>query len=155
MRERHRVGLLDVFVILLILLGVIGLILRMQIRYDAKADFEERIVRMRATALHPLTASCLQSGEVLYGEDGEPYGVVERIEAVGARVQISEKGETVVGAWEETEWLDVTIWVRVTGRMGEDGFLRDGTRAVLCGERISLLGERTAISYRVVDCIVP
>lgn len=152
MREKQRVGILDVFMILLILLGVIGLILRVQIRHDTETLAEERLVAIRASALHPMTASALRPGEILYTEDGTRYGVIEEVELEGARIRLSERGETVVGSWDASEWVDVTLWVRVLGRMGDGYFLRDGTHAVLCGERILLYGERTAILYWIGNC---
>ena len=153
MTSKRSVGVLDVFIILLILLGVVGICLRMQaLRGEEEIDSFCR-VRMTVRDIPTDTADCISEGESLYTHDGLLYGMVETIEKTPARIAVYQDGERYEGVWEDMSRVDLTIWLTLTGREGENAFLRDGKYAVLLGENVLLYGEKTALQYLVCEVV--
>lgn len=152
MRERKSIGLLDVFVLILILLSVVGIVLRMQ----ALRIVEENDARYHALArvqmLHAETAECIEVGDLLYTADGTVYGRIEAVEVTPADVKLQSDGRIYLGAWDEKLYVDVKLEISVEGRISEGAFLRDGKHALLVGEDIQLRSDLVsfhAIVYQV------
>ena len=153
MNSKRSGGLLDVFIILLIVLGVIGICLRMQVLQGEETNGSFCRVRMTVRDIPKETADCLAEGESLYTNDGMLYGMVETLDATPARITVYQDGERYQGEWEDMSWVDLNLWLTLTGRDGENAFLRDGKYAVLVGETVLLYGERSALSYVVCEVI--
>ena len=141
--EKRTTGVMDLFFVLLLLLGLIGLGLRLVgAQGDGGTPTDTRTVVAGARSVSATAADCLSVGETLYTADGEAFGVVEAIELRAARVEMTSLGVTYTGEWEASERVDLTVSIRITGQMGEDAFLRAGVCATLIGDEVSLFGER-------------
>ncbi|MBQ9760083.1 MAG: DUF4330 family protein [Clostridia bacterium] len=151
MREKRRVGLLDAFIVTVILLSVVGIVLRMQALRVSEDDDSEALARATVYAIRAESAECLQEGEVLYLADGTAYGILESVEVVPARVRIAENGEIHVGEWTDGSRVDLTLTITLTGRMTDGGFLRTGGALVLMGERLVLHGRCFAAEARITE----
>ena len=147
MNSKRSGGLLDVFIILLIVLGVIGICLRMQALQGEEETDSFCRVRMTVRDIPKETADCIAEGESLYTHDGLLFGMVETVEANPARVRVYRDGVRYQGEWEDMSRVDLTLWLTLVGSGGEHAFLRDGKYAVLVGEEVLLYGERSALTY--------
>lgn len=151
MSSQKRGGLLDVFIILLIVLSVVGICLRMQALQSGGDNDSFCRVRAVVKNLPTETADCLTEGESLYTNDGSLYGMVESIETEPARITVYQGDKAYHGVWEDGSTVDLEIWMTLTGSVGEDVFLRDGKHAVLLGEQVLLYGERCALSFLICE----
>ena len=149
MRNKRRIGVLDVFVGMMIFLGAVGLILRARIlQSDLDAD-ETRSVVCLAQDLPAEVAECLIAGEVFYTADGTAWGILNAVEASPAKLSVMHEGEWFFGEDTTGERIDLTLTLTVSGVASEGGFLRDGKYAVLRGDRVQLYGERVSLSLLI------
>ena len=154
MRERRRGGLIDAFIAAVILLSAVGVLLRMQAMRVMEETDAEAMVQMTAEAIYAPSVACLTVGETLYCSDGSVFGVLEAVETSPARISMQDGDRILTGVWSDGSYLDVTLAVTVQGSVGERGFLREGTRELLLGERLTLFGERFStelVLTRIVD----
>lgn len=149
MRNRRRIGVLDVFMGMLLLLGAIGLILRARILQSEVEVNETCAVICLARGVPADMAECLHVGEILYTADGSVWGVLREVEARPAEISVLQNGEHVSGVDPTGERLDLTLTVAVSGATSESGFLRDGKYVVLRGEGVLLYSERCALSLQI------
>lgn len=153
MSSKKTGGILDVFIILLIVLGVVGICLRMQALQDEEAIDSFCRVRLTVRDIPKETADCISEGESLYTNDSLLYGMVESLETTPAHITLYQNGQRYQGVWEDMSRVDVTLWLSVMGRDGEHAFLRDGKYAILIGEKVILYGDRTELQFLVSEVV--
>ncbi len=149
MRE-HRGNLFDLLILLVIGFCILSGIGRFfETRTQANEREQTAIITVRIPETDALLTSCISVGESVYLASGELYGSVEDVTASPARAQVMSEDGFVVGAWEDGSLMDVEAEIRISGALGEIGFLRGGSAAVLVGQYLSLYTER-AYLYGVV-----
>ena len=154
MRKKGSFGLLDAFIVTVILLSVVGLILRIQVlRVDARED-ETCYVRMVAKCLPREIADCIGVGDVLYTADGGIYGEVEEIASSPAQVEWVSNGAHHTGEWEDGKRITLSLRVRVLGSAADGAFLRAGKYAILVGDTESLYSDLTSLEWLICEVVV-
>lgn len=152
MTKRARFGLLDAFILAVILLSAVGLIFRVQMLRAEPLDEAACAVRLEARGIPPEIAICLSRGELLYMADGSVFGTVEAVEKNPARVHILSNGSTYTG--EDETRIDLSVTLTVSGTASEGVFLRAGRHAVLVGDMVTLYGERICLDWLICDVSV-
>ena len=153
MTKKRRFGLLDAFILAVLLLSAVGLVLRAQMLHVQDTDEVAATVRLEARSIPPEIADCLSRGERLYTADGTVFGTVEAVERNPSRVQLVSGGATYTG--EDAERIDFAVTVTVLGSASEGVLLRNGRYAVLVGETVTLYGERIELSWLICGTSVP
>ncbi len=151
MREKRRIGVLDVFIVMLILFGAVGIFLRVRILEIGTAPNAECEVYGRVLNMPSELADCIAVGEILYTADGTPYGTLSEVAVSPAEVRLIENGALITGYDEAGSRIDLQLTVTVMGAESEKGFLRDGRYPVLRGEALALYGERAVFSFVIYD----
>ena len=151
MRKKRSFGLLDAFIVTVILLSAVGLVLRIQLlRIDVRED-ETCTVRLLADNVPQEIAACLRAGDVLYTADGEIYGTVEGIESAPARVEWFSNGVLHTGEWEAGKRVAITLHVSVFGTVSDGVFLRGGKHAVLSGDTVALYSDLASLEWLICE----
>ena len=154
MRKKGSFGLLDAFIVTVILLSAVGLILRIQVlRLDVREDVSCE-VRMVAKSLPREIADCIGVGDVLYTADGGVYGEVEEIVISPARVEWVSNGVSHTGEWEAGERINLSVRVRVSGSIADGVFLREGKYAILVGDAETLYSDLTSLEWLICQAEV-
>ncbi len=154
MERRDRKGnLFDVFLVLLLILGIVGLILRgyRSNRSVPNEELEIYTVIMQMTCVpYPVTDS-LSDGALIYTAEGEVFGILESHSVTPAKIEILQNGEVYRGIWEGESMCDVRLEIEIEGTRGERGLLRRGRYAVLCGQELILYSDTVRIQATVFD----
>ena len=149
MREKKQIGLLDLFAVILIVLGIAGLGLRIVASRGGDTEEDARTVVASVYAIPTSVADCIAVGEWLYTEDGTAYGYVEAKETAPARIDLTDAGVTYTGEWDGDARVDLTLSIRITGRVGDGVFLRGGRYAILVGDRATLHAQRLCATFLI------
>ncbi len=146
-------NLLDLFFILAVLLGGVGVIMRgVSEREKIASDtLESYTVLLEAKSVPYEVSDCIFDEASLYTLQGEYFGTLEEHQITPAKVSIRKDGQDHSGYWQEDTFCDVRLSVRVEGLLSDHGFLRGGQYAILCGQEMTLYSDHAQISCVVLD----
>lgn len=152
MREKHG-NLLDILILLLVgfcIFSIVGRFVQMRTGVQAEERAATVLLRIKGTeAQLPLS---VEEGEDVFLASGERFGNVKSLTAVPARVTVESEGAVIEGRWEDGSLWDVEVELSIAGTIGENGFLRGGSTAVLAGQSLSLYTRR-AYFYGEVSAV--
>lgn len=148
---RKRIGILDFFLIFLLLLSALGIFLRRQAIQKSGLATEQQHFLMQATVygVTPEFLDCIDKGETVYFASGEAYGTVTDMQILPAQTDLLEDGVCYSGEWELSERCNVWFEISFYGTAGRDCPLWHGTRAVLVGQKMELYSERALLNITV------
>ena len=146
-------NLLDLFFVLALLLGGVGVILRgLSEREKVAMDaLEIYTVLLEVKAIPYEVSDCVFDEAPLYTPQGEHFGVLEEHQITPAKVSLRKDGQEHSGYWQEDTLCDVRLSVRVKGLPSDHGFLRGGQYAILCGQEMTLYSDYVQITCTVLD----
>lgn len=142
MKNGKKSGLLDVFIVLMIVFGAVGVLLRMQMLRVTDSDEEEALITLTVEHFHTRGLDCVELGETLYTAGGEVYGEIAELSYTPETTSLLSDGVLHTGTPEDTTRVRLSVRVSLTGRAADGVFLREGKYAVMVGERVTLYGER-------------
>lgn len=142
MKNGKKGGLLDVFTVLILVFGAVGILLRMQMLRVAVTDEETAQITLTVENFHTRGLDCVELGEMLYTAGGEAFGEVVEISYTPEETSLISDGVLYTGAPEDATRVRLSVRVSLLGRVTDGVFLREGKYAVMAGERLTLYGER-------------
>ena len=152
--KKRQWGLIDGFLIIVLCLGALGLLLRIQLRSPTEEmDAQSCTVLLSVRACPSTIRDCIAADEVLYCEDGSTFGRVTDTFVAASRVVLYENGREYVGEWDTDRYCDLTLSVEVGGSYDGEVFLRQGRYAVLVGSDVMLDGSRTHMKWHIKEVL--
>lgn len=150
MNDAKRFRAVDLFLILLALFAVVGVFRRAGAFHANASDAQkEYLVSATWSGVDVRTVSCLQNGEWLYTNVGEPFGQITEIEVAPHEISVWDGGKRFSETFPSGTQTDVFLTVAVKGNYHEDVFLRENGRSLLSGESYRLYSERTSMLLTV------
>ena len=150
MKEKHG-NFVDIFLLVLIGFSVFSVVGRFAQAQSATGPEEMTAsVILRIEGVDTYLPSSVTEGESAFLASGERFGRITSIFASSARVRVESDGELIEGVWEDGSLWDVEVELSITGEIGENGFLRNGSSAILVGQHLSLYSERAYLYGEVI-----
>ena len=150
--KHRRLGMIDAFLIVVLLLSGVGIALRIHARGDGAVVGDVRGGVMVVARQAPAScADCIEIGETLYTADGNAFGRVIDVIRAPSRIYLYEDGKECVGEWDEQKYCDLTLLLEVEGTYDGAVFLQAGRYPVIMGKTVSLHGERVSLPWLVKE----
>lgn len=151
MKRENGTRVADWFLTVILLLSIGGIVLRSwDLRQRVDTEREIFSVTGRCESMDARSADCVREGDWLYTVSGERFGRIERITRSTAVVRLESNGVTYEGEIPESERVELTLKVTLSGRERGGALQRDGLRPVSVGERITLRGELAEVRMTVL-----
>lgn len=150
-RSGRRGSVLDLFLVLLLVFGTAGAVLRYREKRSegSTASLSPYLVMAVVADLPRETAECLDVGELLYTGAGEEYGVVREVRSRPARWRVTANGTLYEGEWPEEVRRDLTVTLELWGNEREGVLLRQGRWPLLAGQRTVVYSNRGQWSLEI------
>ena len=146
--KQRRLGMIDIFLIVVLLLSGIGIALRIYTGKGREAGVENSCtVEILARQAFASGVDCIESGEMLYTEDGTAFGRVVEIVRDPTPIVLYTEGRECVGKWDEEKYCNVTLLVEVWGRYDGAVFLQAGRYPIIVGKTLTLYSERVHMMW--------
>ena len=154
MKNEKKGSLFDVFFIAFLLLCILNATLRLGEKSDALSQgaFEDYLVMATISSVRAETADCLETGESLYTDAGEEYGVLEVLSSSPARLQMEQNGTVYEGVWEDTR-IDLTVQIRIKGMEQGGRVFRESREQLCAGQSVTLYTKRTKLFLQILDFV--
>ena len=160
-KEKRGLSALDVFVITLAALALAGLVIRIAVGRDGALPEDapvkgEYAVTFEIASLSATNGSEIQSGDVLYTENGELFGTVSgRLSVTPAKIYTEDAdGKYVLsysGGEGDSATVDVKGVIKTEGYKTDYGFLAGGKIFASPGCELKLHTEKLTAYVRVID----
>lgn len=152
-KSEGKWNLFDTFLVLILILAFVGILFR---HYDLSQklkaeEMESYAVILSVYGIPYQSVDCIQDGAKLYTASGEVYGVLEDHDVKPAVSVKWENGERIEGIWHGNTKCDVMLFLRVNGTVSDQGFLREGMYAVLCGQSCLLYSDMMQFEGVILD----
>lgn len=146
--KQRRLGMIDVFLIVVLLLSGIGIVLRMHMEQEKGTDaVNSCTVAIFARQAFASGLDCMELGEMLYTEDGTAFGRIVDIVRAPAQIVLYTDGRECVGEWDEQAYCNATLLVEVLGRYDGTLFLQAGRYPIIVGKALNLYSERVHMTW--------
>lgn len=151
--KTKRGNLLDVFFILVLLLGIIGTVIQgvSKNKNIENTNLEFYNVVLQIETVPYEVSDCILDGDLFYTQSGELFGALQTHHVSPAQIVLKKNGEIYQGFWQHDTMCDVTLFLQVEGTITDDGFLRGGQHALLCGQRLLLYSDKAQIYGTIID----
>ena len=146
--KERRGSIIDLFLFFLILLSVIGFFLRMYELKRTKEQIDEKsfLISVSVEKLETPIASCLQPGDIFYGESGELIGELDSMEFFSSEVEMIYGGVHYSGTWDRDLYCDVKLVFSVRGYESDGHMFANAIGALLVGKTVTVCSNRVILT---------
>ena len=136
-RKKIRISIIDVLIVLTVVACIAGTFVHYRVyeKNHAVVKDDNSLVSILYSSLTPDVAEKAVEGDIVFFDNGEPFGKIVEITVEDAEVYYKNSdGKWVLGT-DETK-KDVTVMLQVGGDFTEGGFLANGTEYIAAGMEI-------------------
>jgi hypothetical protein len=147
-----RGGILDLFLLFLLLLSLCSVAVRYLQTWDTGEEQPLSGYRLICVAegLDPLTAQCVEAGDIFYLPSGDRFGSLYAKRFLPAELCLLSGGEYVEGKSDPALLGDLHLEIEFFGCEGEQGILWQGRVGVLTGQTLLLKSDKATLRIRVL-----
>lgn len=160
----RRVGVLDVFVIILILLCVAGLIVRIAVGRDGvlpegAPESGEWALSFEISSVRAGVGDGFSVGEVMYTENGEVFGTVSgQVSVTPAKIYSEDEEGRYILSYASSDggdnsMVDIKGTLTSEGYAVDYGFLVGGKIFASPGSELTLHTEKATCSVKILDIV--
>ena len=150
-RREMRIGVMDLFLVLALVLSLVGGLLRWQTLRGVReqGDLEDYRLVLTVDEIDRSAADCIEVGEMLYDAAGMALGRVTALRREAAELRLQTRDGILTGVWPETLRCRLVIEISVRGSLFDGVLTPEGHSPLPIGETVTLFSRRLRVFGRV------